>query len=306
MLLTNFRPSFLSLMIAVACVVFCIGWGGMNAEESLLLASVTLLPAMVKVLEPEEDRWRVIASGRRSTVSDAWSPVDALSAGIAHEINNPLGIIAQETEWLKHLLQQGSFKNISETPSCMESLLEIARQVDRCREIIGKLLSMARQMQPVIQRVDINCLVEEMINLAERSTLERAGVRIVRRLEPGLPAVQSDPPLLRQVALNLLKNALQAIDETGTVIVSTSRTEDSLEITIEDDGCGISEENLKKIFTPFFSTKPEGKGTGLGLLICRGIVELLGGSITVSSHEGKGAAFTVRLPIGEVERQGEA
>jgi len=295
----------LTMMIATACVVFWIGWGRANAEEWLLLIFVTLFPVMVKLHEPEDDRSRSIVSDRRFSESEAWSPVDALSAGIAHEINNPLGIIAQETEWVKHLLQQGGVKSIAETQSCLESMQEITRQVDRCREIIGKLLSLARQMQPVIQRVDINCLVEEMINLAERSTLERAGVRIVRQLEPGLPAVQSDPPLLRQVALNLLKNALQAIDKTGTVIVSTSRTEDSIEITIKDDGCGISEENLKKIFTPFFSTKPEGKGTGLGLSICRGIVELLGGSMTVTSDAGTGAAFTVRLPIGEVEHPGE-
>jgi len=117
-------------------------------------------------------------------------------------------------------------------------------------------------------------------------------------LEPGLPIVFSDPPLLRQVVLNLLINATHAVEKDGTITVTTKSNENkSVEIGVTDTGSGISEENLNKIFTPFFSTKPHGKGTGLGLAICRGIIERLGGRISVTSDVGESTTFTIHLPI---------
>jgi two-component system, NtrC family, sensor kinase len=117
-------------------------------------------------------------------------------------------------------------------------------------------------------------------------------------LEPDLPIVYSDPPLLRQVVLNLLINATHAIEKDGTITVTTKSDEnESVEIGVTDTGSGITEENLNKIFTPFFSTKPHGKGTGLGLAICRGIIERLGGRISVTSDVGETTTFTIHLPI---------
>ncbi len=112
-----------------------------------------------------------------------------------------------------------------------------------------------------------------------------------------MPLINSDAPLLRQVILNLLNNAVQAIGKNGTVTVITRVADgDQVVVHINDDGCGIAKENLTQIFDPFFTTKPQGKGTGLGLSICHGIIERLGGKIAVASEVGKGTSFTLTLP----------
>jgi len=229
--------------------------------------------------------------------SQIFSSVDALSAGIAHEINNPLGIIAQETQWIGHLMETPPLRRLKEAEELRDSLREISRQVDRCKETVHKLLSLAHQVEPVLQFVDVNGLIRSMIGVAERQASEKR-ITIVRCLETGLPVVASDPPLLRQVLLNLLLNATQAIEQEGIITVSTrSLGGGFVEIMVQDTGCGIPREHLTRIFTPFFSTKPEGKGTGLGLAISRGIIERLGGSIEVSSDPGKSTTFVVKVPV---------
>lgn len=234
---------------------------------------------------------------KQASQSEIWSPINALSAGIAHEINNPLAIIAQEAQLIKYELSSELFKGSAAGAECLDSLDEIIRQVDRCKEIVSKLLSLARQSKPVIQRADLNTIIIDMLNLAERQSLADKDVKIVRKLHRSLPIVRTDPPLLRQVILNLINNAIQAIDKQGTVIVSTVPAQEWAEIAVTDDGCGIPPENLTRIFTPFYSTKAQGKGTGLGLAICRGIVERLGGEITVTSEVGRTTTFAIRLPV---------
>lgn len=228
--------------------------------------------------------------------SQKLASIGELSAGIAHEINNPLAIIAQEIEWARHQLQDdkadtGNFGELN------DSLREIANQVERCREITHKLLDFARKKEPLIQSADINKLIEDMAKLVEREATQK-GIRIVRNYRKDLPPVLTDPPLLRQVLLNLLNNAGYAIGGDGTISIKTRIPENGwIEIVISDTGCGIHEKDLTKIFDPFFTTKPPGKGTGLGLSICHGIIVRLGGRITVESEPGKGAAFAVRLPV---------
>lgn len=222
--------------------------------------------------------------------------IDELSGGIAHEINNPLGIIAQEAQWMQHMLGLGSSAELKEIDECRDSLREITAQVDRCKEIVKKLLNLARELEPVIQRVDINELLTNMTGLVERETQKR-NIIITRQLDPNLPVIRTDPPLLRQVVLNLLVNASQAIEENGDIDVITKMVNgEEIRIIIKDNGCGIPAENLNRIFTPFFSTKQQGKGTGLGLAICRGIIERLGGHIHVSSKPGVFTEFTITLP----------
>ena len=238
--------------------------------------------------------------------AQVFASVDELSAGIAHEINNPLAIISQETEWLQHLFENHSLTELDQSDDCKDCLREIAHQVDRCKEIVNKLLSLARQMNPVIQDVDVNNVLGNLIILAQREACAK-NIEIQGRLDPDLPVMSSDPPLLRQVFLNLLVNATQAIDRGGCIIVSSNRLDtDSVEICVQDNGKGITAEHLGKIFAPFFSTKPEGKGTGLGLAISRGIVERLGGTITVTSDPGVGTTFTVLLPVHYRGEQGDA
>lgn len=235
-----------------------------------------------------------------------FSSVDQLSAGIAHEINNPLGIIAQEIQWLRHILKSEKIlKSVDqkELDDCEDSLKEISCQVDRCNEIVQKLLSLARQVQPVIQEVETNDIVLSVLEIVNREA-RNYNINIEARFSENLPPISTDPPLLRQAVLNLLVNARQAVEKDGEICVTTKKSgPDFVEIEIRDNGCGISPENLNRVFTPFFSTKPEGKGSGLGLAICRGIIERLGGEISVQSDLGKFTAFTIRLPAGKKEER---
>ncbi len=234
-----------------------------------------------------------------------FSSLDELSASIAHEINNPLGIIAQETQLLKDVLESSSFKNIPEREDMGDSLREIAEQVRRCREIVEKLLSLARQARPVVQNVDVNDLVNEMMRLLEPEAAEKR-VEILSSLQVDLPIIESDSPLLRQVLLNLMVNAIRASGEGDVIWIKTEATADRMiQISVHDAGCGIPSEHLSKIFAPFFSTRREGKGAGLGLALCRGIVEKLGGTISVESQVGRSTTFTVRLPVDWYEEPGE-
>lgn len=222
--------------------------------------------------------------------------IGELSAGIAHEINNPLAIIGREAELLTHLVQEGSSGKGVSWGEILESVREIARQVERCKEITQNLLSFARKMEPVFQRVDINKLVEDMVRLVEVET-QGKGIEILRDYDGGLQPLYTDPPGLRQVILNLLNNARQALEGKGTITVRTRGLHGGgVQIAIEDTGCGIPRELLPRIFDPFFTTKAQGKGTGLGLSICHGIVDRLGGRIWVRSEVGLGSTFVVELP----------
>jgi signal transduction histidine kinase len=227
--------------------------------------------------------------------SQKLSAIGELSSGIAHEINNPLAVIAQEADWMTHLMGQPdpTPENLAEL---RDSLSEVVRQVDRCKTITHNLLNFSRKMEPVLQEEHLERILEDMILLVEKEAKHR-GVAIVRDYGPDIPAIRTDVPLVRQVVLNLVLNAFQAIEGQGTITVSTRRAgQDRVAIAVADTGVGIPPENMEKIFNPFFTTKAPGQGTGLGLSMCHGIVDRLGGAITVESEPGKGATFTVTLP----------
>jgi len=248
---------------------------------------------LVRLLQFEDQR---VCLDRQLIQSQKLASIGELSSGIAHEINNPLAVIAQEVELLRHLIRNlGS--NGEELIDVNDSLREIAHQVNRCREITHKLLDFARKSEPLIQSTDVNKLVEDMARLVEIEAGPKR-IRIERDYDPALPAARTDPPLLRQVILNLLNNATYAVGKDGTVTVKTRALGDNrLRIEVSDTGCGIDPDCASKIFDPFFTTKPPGKGTGLGLSICHNIITRLGGRITVASEPGKGAAFTIELPL---------
>ncbi len=228
--------------------------------------------------------------------SQKLASIGELSSGIAHEINNPLAIMGQEVEWIRHLLGEVEGKLGPGEAELKDSLQEIGRQVERCREITHKLLDFARKKEPLIQSVDINRLVEDMARLVEREA-SLHNIRLERYYSENLPEAHTDAPLVRQVVLNILNNATHAIQKDGTITIRTREQRDgSLEIQVSDTGSGIPKEYLDKVFDPFFTTKPPGQGTGLGLSICHGIMDRLGGRISLESEEGKGATFTIHLP----------
>jgi two-component system NtrC family sensor kinase len=293
----DFHPYLLSLLILFSAVPLAYAVDGFFAVGAVVVSAIAFFHTRNLLRAAQIAEQRRCAADEQLYRSEKLSTVDEISAGIAHEINNPLGIIAQETQWIQHLLRSEPLKDPKTVGDLTDSLREISIQVDRCKEIVHKLLNLAREMEPVIQGTGINDLIENMAALIEREAATK-NIRVTKLLEPGLPIVYSDPPLLRQVVLNLLINATHAIEKDGTITVTTKSNENkSVEIGVTDTGSGISEENLNKIFTPFFSTKPHGKGTGLGLAICRGIVERLGGRISVTSDVGERTTFTIHLPI---------
>jgi len=224
-----------------------------------------------------------------------------ISSGIAHEINTPLAIISQESEWLRHLLKSlhpaGQDSPPDALADCNESLDQIIVQVNRCKEITHGMLNFARKREAVEQDTDVNRLVEDMTTWIEQEG-SRNNIIIRRDYDQHLPLIATDSPLLRQVTLNLLNNAFQAVERDGEITISTRRVDRShIAIEIRDTGCGIPKEHLDKIFNPFFTTKDPGKGTGLGLSISLSIVHRLGGTIAAASEPGKFTALTVTLPI---------
>lgn len=216
-----------------------------------------------------------------------------ISTGIAHEINNPLNIIMQEAELMRaDLDEEATPDNLAEV---RESVDVIIRHVERCSDITHKLLDFARNRVPVTQTADINRLVEDMLDLLERGGGPR-DVQVVKAFDTRLSPVKTDPPLLRQVFLNLLINAVQAMDDGGFLYVTTFRDGTRACVEIRDTGPGIAREDLERIFNPFFTTKEPGKGTGLGLSVSLRILTQLGGDVSVRSEPGHGAAFTVCIP----------
>lgn len=274
------------------------------ADSKILLAAGCLVVGLLSWVSTRSLLLKVASTQKQKSLLDAqliqsqkMSAIGEMSSGIAHEINNPLAIIGQEVEWLRHLLGELNVRGVDGLSECLDSMNEIAKQVVRCKEITHRLLSFARKMDPLKQKVDVNKLIEDMTRLVEREAVHK-GIRIIRDYQSDLPPAYSDGPLLRQVILNLLNNAVYAIGKDGTVtLVTRLAASDALEIEVSDDGCGIPAEHLDKIFDPFFTTKPPGEGTGLGLSICHTIIERLGGYFSVSSEVNKGTTFTIRLPV---------
>jgi len=220
--------------------------------------------------------------------------IGRMAAGVAHEINNPLAIINENAGLLKDLI------SIEKEPLERDRLLKIAqtvlRSVERCSTITHRLLGFAKRMDPAVERVALAPLLEEVLGFHEKET-EYRGIAVHVDIPENLPTIESDLGQLQQVFLNILSNALAAVRDEGRIEVSLELAdENTVAVTISDDGVGIPEHDIDHIFEPFFSTKGD-YGTGLGLSITYGIVENLGGRIDVRSKVGEGTSFTVRLPI---------
>lgn len=212
-----------------------------------------------------------------------------LAAGVAHEINNPLGTIL--------LFSDVMYKEAREDDPRRDDLKMIINETTRCKNIVADLLNFARQQEVLAQDTDLHALLEQVIEGISLQPLFQK-VEIVRQFSPDTPVIQADPAQLQQVFVNLLNNAAEAIAGCGIITLATRPVNHQwVEINVSDTGCGIPEENLGKLFTPFFTTKALGKGTGLGLSIVYGIIKMHRGQITVQSQVGQGTTFTVTLPV---------
>ncbi len=294
LILSPYLPAILLLAGAVLLALFSGLWPAAGAVGLAGLSWFTTR-RLYQRLSRAEQHQRML--DLQLLHSQKLAAIGELSAGIAHEINNPLAIIYQEADWTRRLLKKSALADSPELEEISESLGQINQQVNRCKEIIQNLLNFARKREPVIQAVEINRLIEDMAVLVEKTSKYR-NIAMVRQYQPDIPLIMSDPPQLRQIILNLLNNATHAIDHDGTITITTCPAgPEDLEIAISDTGCGIPPENLEKIFDPFFTTKPEGKGTGLGLAICHRLVVNLGGQISVASQVNQGTTFTMKLPL---------
>lgn len=214
-----------------------------------------------------------------------------LSSGVAHEINNPLGVILGYAAYLEGKLNP-------EDPH-YKYIHEIKRESKRCKKIVQDLLSYARTPRPTLEMTNLNELLAEITEFAANHT-DMRGVTIQPSFEAGLPNVLLDGDQLRQVAINLILNAGGAMPEGGTLQIRTEAGLDrTVKISFQDTGCGIPQESLEKIFEPFYTTKA--RGTGLGLAITRQIVEMHHGTISITSEADKGTTVTVILPIDHEE-----
>jgi signal transduction histidine kinase len=222
--------------------------------------------------------------------SEKMASVGQLAAGVAHEINNPLGTILLYSHMILEKLEGKDTRK--------EELETIAKEATRCRDIVRGLLDFARQRKLQVENVDVNRILEEVLSLVPAQPSFRR-VEIVKNLDPSLPATGGDPVQLKEVFLNILSNAGEAMPEGGRIAVSSRFLEgagNQIEVMIRDSGQGIPQENLDKIFMPFFTTKKIGQGTGLGLAIAYGIVKMHRGAIEVKSKVGEGTTFWVKLP----------
>jgi signal transduction histidine kinase len=228
--------------------------------------------------------------------SEKLSSLGQLAASIAHEVNNPLSGILMYTQLLTKRIN--SDKATKE--STLDYLAKMESELVRSTGLVRNLLDFARQSAPALVETDLNDIVNRVLELTAHSARLNK-VEVVKELDPSLPRLTADANQLQQVCTNLVVNAIQAMPQGGRLTLRTSLADSQLKLEVQDTGSGISPENMRKLFTPFFSTKKEVKGVGLGLAVSYGIIQRHRGKIEVQSEEGKGTTFTVYLPVHQEE-----
>ena len=214
-----------------------------------------------------------------------------LLAGVAHELNNPLSVLTGHAALLR----------TAREPAVVQRAEKLVRAADRCARIVRNFLALARQRPPAREATRLDTVVAEAVDLLAYP-LRTNGIEVVQDLAADLPVLWADPAQLHQVLVNLITNAQQAMRGISTprrvtLTARHDRTRDVVRLVVSDTGPGILAEILGRIFEPFFTTKPEGQGTGLGLPLCRSIVESHDGTMSAESRPGEGAAFVIELPV---------
>ncbi len=279
-------------MFNIALIIFIIG-----GIAIVVMAFVMSKKMVLRIRRADKGKetmnQQIVETGKMASIGE-------LAAGIAHEINNPVAIMVEEAGWIGDLLEEEEFAPSENLDEFTRALAQINTQGKRCKEITHKLLSFARKTDATVKDVQINDIIKEIVNLSAQMAKYNK-VSIITDFNDSLPYITISPSEMQQVILNLINNALDAMEKIGgTIRVSTKISEveaDHIVIIVEDDGPGIPEPNLLRIFDPFFTTKPVGKGTGLGLSICYGIISKLGGKIDVQSAVGQGSRFRIWIPI---------
>jgi len=256
-------------------------------EEKQLLKTISQQIALVLERKSIEDSNARLQEQLRH--ADRLATIGQLSAGIAHEINEPLGTIL------------GFSQLLAGDPSLPEALdADVQKVINaalHAREVVRKLMLFSRQMPPKKEEVDLNKLIGDGFYFLE-SRCARQGVSIRRKLQPDLPCIVADPGQIHQVMVNLTVNAMQTMPAGGEVTITTRKAGADIEFCVADTGIGMNKEVMQKIFVPFFTTKDIDQGTGLGLSVVHGIVTAHNGKIKVESKPGRGTVFRIFLPAG--------
>jgi signal transduction histidine kinase len=220
--------------------------------------------------------------------TDKMASIGQLSAGIAHGINNPLGIILGYTQLL--------IRDENVESERYADLKIIEKHAKNCRSVVEDLLNFARSSQTEKEAVKIHKVMDEVLNFIQHHS-EIYNIEIEKNYDVSIPPLLLDEKKIKHALMNLIMNAKHAVGESGTIRLSTeyNRSTNQVTIKIADTGYGIEKKNISRIFDPFFTTKPTGEGTGLGLSVSYGIIKNHGGNIFVESVPGKGATFTVVL-----------
>lgn len=260
------------------------------------LAEVEMcLPYMIehleKTLKKLEISYKELTDAQEQLViSEKLASIGQLAAGVAHQLNNPLGGVLLYAHLLMEELK-------AEDPMA-EKVSVITKEADRCREIVRGLLDFARQNKPRDILSDINKIIDDVLEYIEKEQKFHK-IKVIKELQSDIPLIRIDPTQIMQVFENIVNNAVEAMSGKGRLTITSRITPDgkNVEVSFADTGCGIPPENMSKLFSPFFTTKELGKGTGLGLAVAYGIVKTHRGSIDVKSNVGEGTTLFIKLPL---------
>ena len=226
--------------------------------------------------------------------SEKLASIGQMASGVAHELNTPLSNIRALSILARKDLEKGK----TDKDAIHNDLSDILEQVNRCNRIVSGLLSFSRPRSPRLEILNVNDLIKDTLSFI-RIKSEKRGIKVSFKANRHLPPLEIDGHQTQQVFVNILLNALDAVEEGSEILISSEVRDGSVRIGFKDHGIGIHPEHLRSIFDPFFTTKEVGKGTGLGLSVSYGIIKNHGGTIEVESEWGKGALFTVVLPEGD-------
>ena len=270
------------------------------AAAVIILVAVLLTRSMVDRLARADHERSMLTNQVREV--EKMALIGRLSASVAHEINNPLQIISDQAGLMNELMDEEQPTKVTHLGDYRQAIGKIRTQLGRASTITRRLLGFSRVQDGEQVLTDVNQAVEETVLLFEHEA-KRHRIVIARHYQDGLPRIRTDPAQLQQVILNVLHNAMDAIGRDGAIDISSRIAGDHIIVDFADTGPGLTAEVMERLYDPFFTTKPKGKGTGLGMYVSRDIMERLGGELTAANRAGGGAVFSVHLPLTAPTRE---